>query len=190
MDKATSCISITGDRLFWSVPRRWRSLTPLEGFTLSFITLSKIVVRYSWAAPCSLLGLLFATLALLVGGGRRCVSGVLEVSWRSNEAAPPTWERLLPFRAITFGHVVIGASQTQIAALREHERVHVRQYERWGVILFLAYPLSSLVQLLKGRRPYRDNRFEVEAYAAQCNNPSYHSDDGDKDRVQPGERQG
>ncbi|HWG70819.1 MAG TPA: hypothetical protein VN692_15500 [Steroidobacteraceae bacterium] len=138
---------------------------------MSFFPLCKIVVRYAWAAPCTVLGLCFAAFAPLVGGGMRWVSGVLEVSWRSDENVAPRWERLLPFRAITFGHVVIGASPAQVAALREHERIHVRQYERWGVVLFLAYPLSSLVQLVSGRRPYWDNCFEVEAYAAPRNGP-------------------
>jgi hypothetical protein len=138
---------------------------------MSFFPLCKIVVRYAWAAPCTVLGLCFAAFAPLVGGGMRWVSGVLEVSWRSDENVAPRWERLLPFRAITFGHVVIGASPAQVAALREHERIHVRQYERWGVVLFLAYPLSSLVQLVSGRRPYWDNCFEVEAYAASRNGP-------------------
>jgi hypothetical protein len=42
--------------------------------------------------------------------------------------------------------------------------VHVRQYERWGPLFVPAYLLSSLVELLRGRRPYRDNWFEREAY--------------------------
>lgn len=138
---------------------------------MSFLPPCKILVRYAWAAPCTVIGLSFAALALLGGGGKRWVSGALEVAWRSNEDVAPGWERLLPFRAITVGHVVIGASPAQLAALREHERVHVRQYERWGVLLFIAYPISSLIQLVGGRRPYWDNCFEVEAYAASRNDP-------------------
>jgi hypothetical protein len=41
--------------------------------------------------------------------------------------------------------------------------VHVAQFERWGLLFLLAYPGESLLQLLRGRRPYLDNRFEVEA---------------------------
>ena len=44
-----------------------------------------------------------------------------------------------------------------------HERVHVEQYERWGPLFFLAYPLSSLWQILHGRSPYWDNHFEIQA---------------------------
>jgi hypothetical protein len=43
----------------------------------------------------------------------------------------------------------------------------VRQYERWGVVFFLAYPLSSLWQAARGRHYYWDNWFEVQARAVE-----------------------
>ncbi|MHC4946851.1 MAG: hypothetical protein ACYTG1_01120 [Planctomycetota bacterium] len=66
---------------------------------------------------------------------------------------------------MTLGHVVIGRSSAALEQSRLHERVHVRQYERWGPFFIPAYLVSSLVSLLRGRRPYRDNIFEREAYA-------------------------
>ena len=42
----------------------------------------------------------------------------------------------------------------------------MRQYERWGPFFLPAYLLSSLLQLLRGRHPYRENHFERQAYAA------------------------
>jgi len=42
--------------------------------------------------------------------------------------------------------------------------VHVRQYERWGPLFGPAYLGCSLVLWLMGKRAYRDNPFEVEAY--------------------------
>ncbi|SFU27556.1 hypothetical protein SAMN05216552_1001109 [Pseudoduganella namucuonensis] len=71
--------------------------------------------------------------------------------------------RWLPFIAITFGHVVVGTTRPELERLRVHEHEHVRQYERWGAAFFAAYPLNSLWQLLRGRRPYLDNCFEVQA---------------------------
>ena len=68
------------------------------------------------------------------------------------------------FSAITFGHVILAVDHATLAAVRAHEQVHVRQYERWGIFFFPAYLLSSLVQLARGRRPYLDNYFEREAY--------------------------
>jgi len=62
--------------------------------------------------------------------------------------------------------VVIAATPGDQDRLRAHERVHVRQYERWGALLLLAYPAESFWQLLLGRRPYLDNRFEVQARAS------------------------
>lgn len=52
---------------------------------------------------------------------------------------------------------------SQLEQLRPHELVHVQQYERWGIGFFLAYPLSSLAQLLRGGHPYWDNHFEIQA---------------------------
>ncbi|HWP11656.1 MAG TPA: hypothetical protein VNN06_07530, partial [Ramlibacter sp.] len=73
------------------------------------------------------------------------------------------------FCAITFGHVILAVDQVSLCAARAHEQVHVRQYERWGPFFIPAYLLSSLVQVARGRRPYLDNRFELEAYAsADC----------------------
>jgi len=65
---------------------------------------------------------------------------------------------------MTLGHVVLGASRAELDRLREHERVHVRQYERWGVFFLPAYILSSVWQVAHGRRGYRDNFFERQAY--------------------------
>jgi hypothetical protein len=117
-------------------------------------------LKYLWASPCTAVGLLLAGAACLQGGSARRVEGVLEVAL----GAAPQRTRL-PFSAITFGHVVLGTDHEVLAALRAHEQVHVRQYERWGIFFFLAYPASSLYQWLQGRDPYWHNRFEVEARA-------------------------
>lgn len=68
--------------------------------------------------------------------------------------------------AITFGHVVLGQTDAALDISHRHELVHVRQYERWGPLFGPAYLLCSLVLWIIGRRPYRDNPFEVEAFAA------------------------
>jgi hypothetical protein len=122
--------------------------------------------RYLWAAPCSTVGLVMALPALLLGGSARLVNGVIEISAAAFLSRVGC--RRLPFRAITFGHVIIGASRSSLRRLRSHERVHVGQYETWGVLFFAAYPLSSLLQLLRGRSPYWHNRFERQAYADQA----------------------
>ena len=117
--------------------------------------------RLAWASPCSLVGVLAAALVLLGGGHAWRADGIVEVVWRNT--ARGRLARWLPFRAITLGHVVVAVSSRDLNACRRHERVHVRQYERWGVLFFPAYALSSLWQGLRGRRPYWDNCFEVQA---------------------------
>ena len=114
--------------------------------------------RYLWAAPCSAVGLLLSAIALLLGGRASIHAGVLEI-------ALPRFARGTTgrFGAITFGHVVLGRSEEALARSRAHEQVHVTQYERWGPLFFLAYPASSLIQLLRGRNPYWFNHFEIQA---------------------------
>jgi hypothetical protein len=121
-----------------------------------------VLLAYAWAAPYSLLGLLFGLTAVLLGARAHLHEGVIEFGLSAGRS------RLRPpfgFSAITFGHVILGIDEATLAAVRAHEQVHVRQYERWGPFFGPAYLLSSLLQLLRGRSPYRDNRFEREAFA-------------------------
>jgi hypothetical protein len=66
--------------------------------------------------------------------------------------------------ALTIGHVIIGKNRESLTRCRNHERVHVRQYERWGPLFPPLYLLSSAAALVRGMDPYRDNRFEQEAF--------------------------
>ena len=122
--------------------------------------------KYIWASPASALGVCAAAIASLVGAEIERVGGVLEVSLAPRSAMLCKAVSCLPFTAITFGHVVIACSAQHQAELRQHERVHVAQYELWGPLFLLAYPLESLFQWLRGRRAYLDNRFEIAARAA------------------------
>lgn len=66
--------------------------------------------------------------------------------------------------AMTLGHVVLGRDELLLALTRDHERVHVRQCERWGPLFIPAYLLAGVLVALRGGRAYRDNPFEREAY--------------------------
>ena len=124
---------------------------------------------YLWALPATLLGLLLATIARASGGELNQVAGVLE-----SAGGWPAWllQRGFPFSgpvaAITLGHVVVGVSLDALTATRRHERVHVKQFERWGIMLLALYPLAGLRAWAGGGNPYRDNLFEREARAAEC----------------------
>ncbi len=123
--------------------------------------------RWLWALPCSLLGLLLAVPALLAGARLRRQGHTLEIGLREQQAQVPRLVRRWPFWAITFGHVILGQSHEVLAALRAHERVHVRQYERLGPLFLLAYPAASMWAWCCGQCPYRGNRFEREAFACE-----------------------
>jgi hypothetical protein len=126
----------------------------------------KKFLSYLWAAPCSAVGLALSVPVLICGGSRCVVDGALEVAFKE---AP--YRSRLPFNAITFGHVILGTDRQTLERLRAHEQVHVRQYERWGIFFFLAYPASSLLQWLRGKQPYWDNHFEIEARAESERKP-------------------
>jgi hypothetical protein len=132
------------------------------------------LLKYLWVSPASTVGVIAALLALLLGGRAQIHTGVLEVSLQKLSAHSKSRRRRLPFAAITLGHVVIAVHQEDQARYRAHERIHVAQYTRWGALFFIAYPMESLWQLLQGRRPYLDNRFEVQARLADSTHQRTH----------------
>jgi hypothetical protein len=67
--------------------------------------------------------------------------------------------------AMTLGHVVLGRDVDTLQRTRAHERVHVRQCERWGPLFLPAYGVASLLAKWRGGDAYLDNAFELEAYA-------------------------
>jgi hypothetical protein len=128
---------------------------------------------YAWTFPTTAVGLLAMTLGALSHGcgaartRHRVVDGVLElhgglVTWILTHCT------LLEdgASAMTLGHVVLGRDERLLELTRDHERVHVRQCERWGPLFLPAYLFASAVVYLRGGRAYRDNPFEREAYDA------------------------
>ncbi len=124
----------------------------------------KRAIAYLWAAPNSLLGLALGTVMLVFGARARAIRGVAEFSggWIGSLLVSPAVA--CPYRALTLGHVILATDHVALECSRAHEHVHVRQYERWGPFFLPAYVASSLWQLLIGRRCYRDNYFERQAF--------------------------
>jgi hypothetical protein len=118
---------------------------------------------FLWASPYTLVGLAFGMLALVTGGSSRRIDGVWEFhgGWLVWVLGRLPLEHV---QAMTLGHTVIGRSPESLDATREHERVHVRQYERWGPLMGPAYLACCLVLWCQGRDAYRENPFEREAY--------------------------
>ena len=123
----------------------------------------RTAARYVWALPNTIVGLLFVA-AALPAGGIQLVDGVLEVygpviAWILRRAVPVRGGAA----AITFGHIVVGRNRALLEQTRLHERVHVRQCERWGPAFIPAYIVASASAWLTGKGVYDGNCFEVEA---------------------------
>ena len=127
------------------------------------VSLKRIFI-YLWVLPTTAMGLPLLLAALLGGGRLRWVDGVGEAS---GGLARFMLRYLIPLRggasAITFGHLVIACDQECLDWTRSHERVHVRQCERWGPLFIPAYLVAGLVTWMQGKRTYLDNPFEREA---------------------------
>ena len=125
------------------------------------------LAAYLWASPWTVFGMFWGALGLFSGGRMQVVQGVAEF-----HGGIPAWLlRYMPIvggaAAITFGHVVLARTLADLDASRSHERIHVRQYERWGPFFIPAYLLCSLWLIVRRRSPYWDNPFEKEAYGSE-----------------------
>lgn len=123
--------------------------------------------KFVWASPYSLLGLFLGGLGVCTGGHVQRRGRILEfyggfVSWLIDHF--PDGEFVLAF---TLGHTVLGKTESSLDISRKHEMVHVRQFEKWGPLMGPLYLLASLLLWFRGKRPYRDNPFEREAYGEE-----------------------
>jgi hypothetical protein len=122
------------------------------------------VLAMLWASPYSLLGLAIGGVGLSSGGHARVRGRVIEfhgsaVTWLLRHLRDGQF-----ILALTLGHTILGQTDASLDVARDHEMIHVRQFECWGPLMGPAYVLCALILWLRGRRPYRDNPFEREAY--------------------------
>lgn len=122
------------------------------------------LVRLVWAGPWTLLGIFFGLIGMATGGGVQRVGRVLEfhggaLAWLLRSAPIAGGAS-----ALTLGHTVLARTAGDLDRTRDHELVHVAQYERWGILFVPAYLGCSAWLWLRGRDPYWDNPFEREAY--------------------------
>lgn len=125
------------------------------------------LLAWAWAGPGSLVGLALAALARASGGAARRRDGTLEAcggalgSLMARAAGPRS------LRALALGHVILARDPASLEEFRAHERVHVRQWERWGLLFPFAYLAASLWAWRRGHDPYLGNRFEREAWGEE-----------------------
>ncbi len=116
-------------------------------------------VRYTWAAPTTMVGILAGTLTICTGGRAQVRRGALEFYGGFSQWLGQKWG----FSAMTLGHVIIGRDTWCLEFCRDHEHAHVRQVERWGAAFIPAYLLASVVAWWQGGNYYLDNWFERDA---------------------------
>jgi hypothetical protein len=117
-----------------------------------------------WASPYTLVGLLVGIMGLCTGGQAQIRGRTVEFYGGAAE-----WLlRCLPggqlVMAMTLGHSILGRTAASLDTCRDHELVHVRQYELWGPLFGPAYLLCALIAWIRGKNVWRDNPFERQAY--------------------------
>lgn len=121
-------------------------------------------MRYIWALPNTILGLLFVPLALFTKGRMNIVNGVLEI-----HGGVVSWilKNCMPVRgyigALTIGHVILGYNEESLSAYRLHEHAHVKQYEMLGPAFIPVYIAAGIWALIRGREAYNGNYLERKA---------------------------
>jgi len=122
---------------------------------------------YLWVAPATCIGLLPLPIVWLQGGRAKVVRGAIEIQ---GGIVTRFLRGGLPWigggAAMTLGHVIWGQDDFCLGHCRDHEHVHVKQYERWGPLFIPAYFAASFIAWKRGWHPYLDNRFEREAFEA------------------------
>jgi len=130
----------------------------------SFFLLPLHLLAMLWALPYTLLGLALGIIGLCTGGRARIRGCVIEFYGGSIKWLLQQFWFVEGAMAFTLGHTILGQTAAALDISRDHEMVHVRQFERWGPLMGPAYLGCSLVLWLTGRRPYRDNPFERQAF--------------------------
>ena len=120
----------------------------------------KRLLGYLWAAPVTATAI---GIGLLLVARFRVVQGVIEM--HGPQVAWMLRRMPVPALAMTVGHAVFGRDEQALDVTRSHEHVHVRQYARWGPLFIPLYLGWSAWLYLRGRDGYRENPFEIEAYA-------------------------
>lgn len=127
------------------------------------------VAGYIWAAPLTLLGLVYVTLFTLLGWYKR--TGVFgdALVWNVVQERAPAWlnKAWKTWGGHCIGQVVVIKPEIDSdrgKILLKHESVHVRQCMVLGVFQPILYGFASLgLMFCQHAHPYYDNPFEIDA---------------------------
>jgi len=98
-----------------------------------------MILAIIWASPYTLFGLFLGFIGICTGGHARIRGRVIEfygggVKWLLQQFF--FGEGAMAF---TLGHTILGQTDAALDISRDHEMVHVRQFERWGPLMGPAY---------------------------------------------------
>lgn len=111
------------------------------------------VLKYFWSAPLSICGLLVSL-----------VFRPARISWSEGVIELEVLRLPGNFVAQTYGWTVLYLPWARtIEGIRRHERAHVAQCFRWGLLMAVFYPLASFLAWASGGHWYQDNAFEIQA---------------------------
>ncbi len=122
---------------------------------------------FLWALPTTLIGFTL----YLVGGAlpiRMESDGVIRfrVFWGVTKwAFARQWFGVYMVAQTIGACMLVADMAADNAQVIRHERRHYLQARRWGPCFLPAYFVSMLIASIQGKSAYRDNAFEVDAYA-------------------------
>ena len=117
--------------------------------------------RYLWAGPNTVVGLAAAAASVCLPRVRGSVA-----LCHTDRGLAHWFLTKRGYCAITLGHLIIMTPQASEGTL-SHELIHVRQAERWGPLFLPAYLVAGALTRMRGKDPYWDNPFEMEALRHQ-----------------------
>ena len=115
---------------------------------INFIKTVGSCIRYCWVLPVSCIGIVLLPFIILSGGAVKVAAGVIEAEGGILRFLLSR-RRFFRIEALTIGHVIFGKNRESLKRCRDHEHVHVSQYERWGPLFPLLYLLSSAAALVR-----------------------------------------
>ncbi|MBN2313833.1 MAG: hypothetical protein JXM79_07875 [Sedimentisphaerales bacterium] len=122
------------------------------------------LIKYIWAFPATILGLILILFALMQEGSASIVDGVIEAHGGIiTKILKNGFPMLGKAATFTLGHIILGCDFQCLSKSRKHKRIHVKQYELWGPFFIPSYLVASFFIFIKGGNPYGDNPFEKKA---------------------------
>jgi len=123
-----------------------------------------LALKILWASPVTIMAFIIGVIGMPFGTRMQRVRYTIEfhgglVEWLLKKTP-------VKAAAMTLGHVIYGRTPFDLDRTRDHEWVHVHQYERWGPFFIPAYVICSAWLTIKKRNAYFENPFELEAFAS------------------------